>query len=133
MQKQENFLFKGHRSIFCIKVPFGIGHPPPTHQIQSICVWEGSGVPNLQMEFNYLDSFKSYCIFCDFVVPTCSPHCPHCPHIVPIVPTSSLSSPEGPHVVPTPPMAVVSIVSTTYGWVDQWVNGWDQVKSLKIE
>ena len=27
-----------------IKVPFGIGHPPPTHQTQSICVYEGSGV-----------------------------------------------------------------------------------------
>ena len=41
---------------------FGIGDPPPaTHQTQSICVQEGSGVPNLQTELNYLDSFKSYC------------------------------------------------------------------------
>ena len=44
-----------------IKVPFGIGHPPPTHQTYSICVQEGSEVPNLQTELNYLDSFKSYC------------------------------------------------------------------------
>ena len=50
---------------FCIKVPFGIGHPPPTHQMQSTCVQEGSRVPNLQTEFNYLDSFKSYCISSD--------------------------------------------------------------------
>ena len=34
----KNF-FEGHRSTFCIKVPFGIGHPPPpTHQMQSVCV-----------------------------------------------------------------------------------------------
>ena len=43
------------------KVPFGIGHPPPTHQTWFICVQEGSGVPNLQTELNYLDLFKSYC------------------------------------------------------------------------
>ena len=72
-------------------MPFWIGHPPPTHQMQSICVQEGSGVPNLQMELNYLDSFKSYGIFSDFVVP--------------IIPLSSLSSPGGLHT----PMAVVSV------------------------
>ena len=71
--------FEGHRSAFWIKMQFGIGHPPPTHQLQSTCVGEGSRVPNLQMEFNYLDSFKSYGIFSDFVVP--------------VVPTSSPSSP----------------------------------------
>ena len=38
---------------------------PPTHQTQSICVQEGSGVPNLQTELNYLDLFKSYCNFSD--------------------------------------------------------------------
>ena len=41
-------------------MPFGIGHPP-THQTLSICVEDSSGVPNLQTELNYLDSFKSYC------------------------------------------------------------------------
>ena len=35
--------------------------PQPTHQHHSICVQEGAGVPNLQTELNYLDSFKSYC------------------------------------------------------------------------
>ena len=112
----------GHRSSFSIKLSFGIGHPPAIYQMQCLCVGEGSRVPNRQMEFNYLDSFKSYGIFSDFVVPvvpTLSPWSPHCPHhlhspqkvpiwspllwslwsppyvvpIVLIVPTSSLSSP----------------------------------------
>ena len=46
---------------------------------------ECSGVPNLQTELNYLDSFKSYCIFTDFMVPT-SPWSPHCPHGLNVVP-----------------------------------------------
>ena len=53
----------GHRSSFSIKLSFGIGHPPPIYQMQCICVGEGSRVPNLQTEFNYLDSFKSYCMY----------------------------------------------------------------------
>ena len=115
VQKQENFISKGHRSTFCIKVPFGIGHPPPKHQMQSTYVRNGSGVPNLQTEFNYLNSFKSYGIFSDFVVPVVptlsplSPCHPHHPHIIPVVPTSSPKPSEGLHVVP---MAVVSVVST---------------------
>ena len=103
MQKQEKNFFKGHRSTFCIKVSFGIGHPPLTHHMQSTCVWEGSRVPNLQTEFNYLDSFKSYGIFSDFVVPTWSPSSPHhprCPDIIPVVPTSSLDCPHSPQKVP---------------------------------
>ena len=55
----KNF-FEGHRSTFWIKMPFGIRRPPSSHQLQSTCMGEGSRVPNLQMEFNYLDSFKSY-------------------------------------------------------------------------
>ena len=102
--KTEKF-FLGSQEYFLYKRPFGIGHPPPTHQMQSICVWEGSRVPNLQTEFNYLNLFKSYCIFSDFVVPTLSPSSPRCPHVIPIVPRRS-------HVVSTPSMAVVSIVST---------------------
>ena len=46
-----------HKSAICDRTP------PPTHQTQSICVQEGSGVPNLQTELKYLDPFKSYCIF----------------------------------------------------------------------
>ena len=84
-----------------------------------MCLQRGLGVPNLQTELNYLDSFKSYCIFSDFIVPTLSlwsPHCPHivstlspcCPHIVTIIPMSSPLSPSsphhlyGPHIIPTP-------------------------------
>ena len=76
---------------------FGIGHPPTTHQLQSTCVGEGSRVPNLQTEFNYLDSFKSYGILSDFVVPMWSPSSsrrPRHPHVVPV-------SSHHPHVVPT--------------------------------
>ena len=67
-KNRKNFLLEGHRSekdvlfwVQNIKVPFGIGHPPPKHEIQSICVQEGSGVSNLQTELNYLDLFESYC------------------------------------------------------------------------
>ena len=107
--------FEGHRSTFWIKMPFGIGHPPPTHQLQSTCMGEGSRVPNLQTEFNYLDSFKSYGIFSDFVVPTWSPLSLRRHHHSHIVPTSSPLSPSSllsqcglhglwsPHVVPVIP------------------------------
>ena len=117
--KPGKIFFEGHRSTFCIKMPFGIGHPSPTHQMQSTCVWEGSRVPNLQKEFNYLDLFKSYGIFSDFVVPIVptlspwSPRHPHHPHVIPIVPRRSpcgllsLWSPwspwSPPHVVPMVP------------------------------
>ena len=89
--------FEDHQRTFWIKLPFGIGHPPSTDQLQSTYVGEGSRVPNLQTEFNYLDSFKSYGIFSDFVVPvvpTSSPSSPCHPRIVPIVPTLSRRSPH---------------------------------------
>ena len=119
VQKQENIVFEGHRSTFWIKMQFGIGHPPPTHQLQG----EGSRVPNLQTEFNYLDSFKSYGIFSDFVVPMVpmlsplSPHCPRHPCVIPIAPrrspwlwspwssvvsmVSTPCCPRGPAIIPT--------------------------------
>ena len=78
--------------------------------MQCICVGQGSRVPNLQTELNYLYSFKSYCIFSDLlspgprVVPASSPHRPR------IISASSLSSskqykwrqcgPRRPRVVP---------------------------------
>ena len=99
----KNF-FEGHRSTFWIKMTFGIGHPPPIHQLQSTCVGEGSRVPNLQTEFNYADSFKSYGIFSDFVVPVVpmlSPCRPCHPHIIPVL---SLSSPHYPHSPQKVPM-----------------------------
>ena len=109
--------FEGHRSTFWIKMQFWIGHPPPTHQLQCTCVGEGSRVPNLQTEFNYLDSFKSYGIFSDFVVPVVPtlspsslsfPHHPHSPQKVPMWSPwlwSPLLSPwSPPHVVPLVPI-----------------------------
>ena len=101
MQKQEKKFSEGHWSTFWIKMTFRIGHPPPIHQLQSTCVGQGSRVPNLQTEFNYLDSFKSYGIFSDFVVPvvpTLSPRrpChPHHPHVIPIAPRRSPCGPHG--------------------------------------
>ena len=80
-------------------MPFGIGHPPPTHQLQSTCLAEGSRVPNLQMEFNYLDLFKSYGIFSDFIVPRRS----HVVPVVPVIATSSPCHPHRPHIVPIAP------------------------------
>ena len=96
-------------------MPFGIGHPPPTHQLQSTCVGEGSRVPNLQTEFNYLDSFKSYGIFSDFVVPvvpTLSPHRSRHPHVILVLSPSSPHYPHSPQKVPMwCPWSVVSVVS----------------------
>ena len=96
VQKQENFVFEGHQSTFWIKMTFGIGHPPPIHQLQSTCVGEGSRVPNLQTEFNYLDSFKTMA----FLVISLSPWSPCCPHIIPVIPTSSPHHPHSPQKVP---------------------------------
>ena len=94
---------------------FGIGHPPTYTSIAVyMCGAGGSRVPNLQTEFNYLDLFKSYGIFSDFVVPVVpmsSPCCPHHPHGPPKVPMWSpwLWSPwspplSPPHVVPMVPV-----------------------------
>ena len=103
----------GHRSSFWIKLSFGIGHPPPICQMQCICVGESSRVPNLQTEFNYLDLFKSYGIFSDFVVPVVpalspsslsSPCRPRRPHVVPIAPRRSLCGPHGLWSPWSPPM-----------------------------
>ena len=112
--KTGKLFFQGSQEQFWIKMPFGIGHPPPAHQLQSTCVGEGSRVPHLQMEFNYLDSFKSYGIFSDFVfpvIPMLSPSSPHRPRHPHIIPVSSLLSPHHPHSPQRVPMAVVSVVS----------------------
>ena len=109
--------FYGSQEQFFDKTVIWDRTPPPIYQMQCICVGEGSRVPNLQTEFNYLDSFKSYGIFSDFVVPTpWSPHCPCHPHIVPIAPRRSPCGPQGcglhglhpccpchPHIVPIIP------------------------------
>ena len=61
-----------------------------------MCGW----VQGSQTEFNYLDLFKSYGIFSDFVVPvvpTLSPSSLCHPHVIPIVPIVPRRSPCGPH------------------------------------
>ena len=81
--------------------------PPPTYTPIAVYMCaEGSRVPNLQMEFNYLDSFKSYGIFSDFIVPMVptlslsSPHHPRGPHIIPVLSPSSPHHPHSPQKVP---------------------------------
>ena len=92
--KTGKFYFRGSQEHFLHKSAIWDRTPPPTHLMQSTCVWEGLRVPNLQMEFNYLDSFKCYGIFSDFIVP----------HVVLIIPTLSPSSPHHPHSLQKVPM-----------------------------
>ena len=101
--KTGNFFFRGSLEHFFDKNDIWDRTPPPTHQLQSTGVGEGSRFPNLQTEFNYLDLFKSYGIFSDFVVPmvpTLSPHRPRHPHVIPV---SSPSSQHHPHIIPIAP------------------------------
>ena len=87
--------------------------PPPTHQLQSTCMQAGSRVPNLQTEFNYLNSFKSYGIFSDFIVPVVPTSSLCRPRVVPVIPMSSPHCPHSPQKVPMwSPRSVVSVVST---------------------
>ena len=88
--------FCGSQEQFLDKTVIWDRTPLAIHQMQCICVGVGSRVPNLQKEFNYLNSFKSYCIFSDFVVPTSSLSSPHRPHVVPVIPTSSPCHPYHP-------------------------------------
>ena len=112
MQKQENYFFRGSPEHFLDKNAIWDRTPPHLHINCSLHVWGGSRVPNLQTEFNYLDSFKSYGNFSDFVVPTWSPSSSCHPHVVPIVPTSSPHHPHRPHIIPIAPEGphVVSMV-----------------------
>ena len=109
-EKTGKFCFRGSPEHFLDKnAIWDSTPPPPTHQLQSTCVEEGSRVPNLQTEFNYLDSFKSYDIFSDFVVPTWAPSSSRRPSHPHVVPTSSPHRPRHPchprhpHVVPISP------------------------------
>ena len=120
--KTGKFCFRGSSEHFLDKNAIWDRTPPHTHQLHSTCVGEGSRVPNLQTEFNYLDLFKSYGSFSDFVVPmvpTLSPLSPRRPRVIPVIPTSSPKPPEGPHVVT---MAVVSVVSSVVSVVSSVVS-----------
>ena len=101
--KTGKFFFQGSPEHFLDKNDIWDRTPPPIHQLQSTCVGEGSKVPNLQTEFNYLNSFKSHGIFSDFVVPVVpmlSPCRPRCPHIIPVLCLSSPHHPHSPQKVP---------------------------------
>ena len=78
---------------------FGIGHPPPIHQLQTTCVGEGSRSQIFKQ--NSIISILSKVMA--FLVILLSPWSPRCPHIVPVIPTSSPCYPHCPHVVPIVP------------------------------
>ena len=98
MQKQENFVFEGHQSTFWIKMQFGIGHPPPTHQLQCTC---GGRVQGSQIfkQNSIISICSKVMAFLVILLSPWSPCCPHHPHIVPIVPTSPCH-PHCPHIIP---------------------------------
>ena len=107
--KTGNFFIQGSQEHFLHKSAIWDRTPPIYISNAVYMCAVGFGVPNLQTELNYLNSFKSYCIFSDFVVPMWSLWFPCHPHIIPIIPRRL---PCGPH---TPPMTVVSIDSTLHG------------------
>ena len=92
--KQEKKFFKGHWSDFWIKMAFGIGHPPPTHQLQSTCMGEGQGSQIFKQNSIILIHSKSMAFLVISLSPW-SPHCPRPPHIVPIAPRRSPCGPHG--------------------------------------
>ena len=97
--------FRGSPEHFLDKNAIWDRTPPTYTSIALYMCAGGSRVPNLQTEFNYLDSFKSYGIFSDFVVPvvpTLSPSSPRRPHH-PRHPPSSLCHPRHPHIIPIAP------------------------------
>ena len=98
---------------------------PPTYISTAVYMCgEGSRVPNLQTEFNYLDLFKSYGIFSDFVVPVIPASSPSSPsslhhprhhHVIPASSPSSLCCPHSPQKVsmlsPSSPSSLLSLLS----------------------
>ena len=105
--KTGKFFFRGSPEHFLDKNAIWDRTPPPTHQLQSTCVGEGSRVPNLQTEFNYPHSPQKVPMWSPWLwspwsrLSLWSP-----PHVVPIIPTLSPSSPhhlEGLHIVSNTP------------------------------
>ena len=96
VQKQENFVFEGHRSTFWIKMQFGIGHLH-LHINCSLHVWgrvQGSQI----FKQNSIISIRSKVIaFLVILLSPWSPCCPHHPHVVPIIPIAPRRSPCGLH------------------------------------
>ena len=112
--KPRKFFFEGHRSSFCIKMPFGIGHP----HLHIKCSLHVCGRVQASQIFKQ-NSIISICSkvmaflvillcpwspHCPHVIPTLSPHHPHSPHVVPMWSPWLWSLWSPPHVVPVVPM-----------------------------
>ena len=92
--------FKGHQSTFWIKIPFGIGCPPPTHQLQSTCV--GGRVQGSQIfkQISIISIHSKVMAFLVILLSPWSPCCPCGPHVIPVIPKSSPCHPRCPHIIP---------------------------------
>ena len=75
---------------------FGIGHPPPTYQLQSTCVGGAQG--SKIFKWNSIISIRSKVMA--FLVILLSPCGPRHPRFVPVIPTSSPHRPRHPQKVP---------------------------------
>ena len=112
MQKQEKKIFKGHRSTFCIKMPFGIGHPHlhikcSLHvcgRVQGSQIFKRNSIILIPSK---VMAFLVILLSLSSVIPTSSPCHPHSPQKVPMW-SPWLWSPwspwSPPHVVPVVPM-----------------------------
>ena len=121
-------IFEGHRSTFCIKVPFGIGHPHlhikcSLHvcrrvQGSQIFKWNSIILIHSKVMAFLVISLSPRGPHVIPIIPMSSPCCPHCPHSPQkvtmwspwlwflwspphVVPMLSLSSPCRPDVIPT--------------------------------
>ena len=133
--KTGKFFFEGHQSTFCIKMPFGIGHPH-LHINCSLHVCrrvQGSQI----FKRNSIILIRSKVMaFLVILLSPWSPHCPHHPHVIPIIlviPTSFPSSPHLPRVIPIAPRRspcgphgcdLCGLHSMLSPWVGVWMVGW---------
>ena len=104
--KTEKLFFCGSQEHFLHKCAIW-DRTPPTYTSNAVymCVGGFKG-PKSSNGIQYLNSFKSYGNFSDFVVPTWSTWSPHHPchsHIIPIIPTSSPYHPLCLHIIPIAP------------------------------
>ena len=98
-------IFGGHRSTFCIKKPFGIGHP----NLHIKCSLHLCGrIQGSQIfKLNSIISIRSKVMaFLVILLSLCGP----CgPHIIPAISTSSPSSPCCSHIIP---------IAKLYFWIN---------------
>ena len=91
-------IFKGHRNTFCIKVPFGIGHPLLNIKCSlHVCGSQGSQI------FKQNSTILIHSKVMSFLVILLSPRGPHGPQVIPIILPSSPCCPHCPHIVPIAP------------------------------